>query len=104
MPSLLVSARSKSRRKRASVISSRVSLPSPFESKAIMVSLRSASTDKLHWLRAEFAETKFEANRLRLVREFIRHAEAAGDRAEAVRWRTELANFPELAPPPREIK
>jgi serine/threonine protein kinase len=62
------------------------------------------ATDKLHWLRAEFGEAATEADKLRLARDLLRRAEAAGDRAEAVRWRAEVAEYPEPAPPPREVK
>lgn len=51
------------------------------------------ATDKLHWLRAEYGygEAKPDADRLRVARELLRRSEAAGDRAEAVWWRTVLA-------------
>jgi hypothetical protein len=63
------------------------------------------ATDKLHWLRAEFGEAKTDADRLRIARDLLGHAEAAGDRNEAVRWRTEKERLePQVAPPPREVK
>lgn len=58
--------------------------------------------DKLHWLRAEFREAKTEADRLRTARELVYRAESAGNRAEAVRWQTEVdRRMPKAEPPPR---
>jgi hypothetical protein len=63
------------------------------------------ATDGLHWLRREFEEATDEADKLRLARDLLRRAEAAGDRTEAVRWRAEVAKrTPEVAPPPRPGK
>ncbi len=59
------------------------------------------AADRLHWLRAEHDDAKDPADRRRLAAELLRRAEAAGDRAEAVRWREEATPDPEPAPPPR---
>jgi hypothetical protein len=62
------------------------------------------ATDRLHWLRREFEEATDDADKLRLARDLLRRAEAAGDRTEAVRWRAEVAKrTPEVAPPPRAV-
>ncbi len=61
------------------------------------------ATDKLHWLRAEYAVEANWAKRPDLGRELLRRAETNGDRDEAVRWRMELAkSVTEVAPPPHE--
>ncbi len=63
------------------------------------------ATDKLHWLRAEYADEANWAKRPDLARELLRLAEANGDRDEVVRWRMELEkSVTELAPLPREVK
>ena len=63
------------------------------------------ATDKLHWLRAEFGEATTDAEKLRLARELLSRAEAAGDTAEAVQWRAEVrTRVPEIAPAPRPAK
>jgi serine/threonine protein kinase len=63
------------------------------------------ATDKLHWLRAEFDEANTDADRLRIARELLRRANVAGDRAEAVRWQTEVEQrVREIAPPPRPVE
>ncbi|WP_238602905.1 WD40 repeat domain-containing serine/threonine protein kinase [Fimbriiglobus ruber] len=61
--------------------------------------------DKLHWLRAEFAVAKTDADKLGIAKELLRRAETAGDRNEAVRWRAEVeSRTTAVAPPPREAK
>jgi hypothetical protein len=44
------------------------------------------TTDRLHWLRAEF-EAAEDANKPRLAKQLLARAEAAGDKIEANRWR-----------------
>jgi hypothetical protein len=58
------------------------------------------ATDRLHWLRAEFANAADEAEKPALAAELLNRAEAAGDNAEAVRWRAWLsAQAPQQEPP-----
>jgi hypothetical protein len=60
--------------------------------------------DPLHWLRKQF-EAAPDATKPPLAREILRRSEAAGDAAEAARWRRWLAeHIPEPAPPPRPAK
>ena len=47
------------------------------------------ATDKLHWLRAEYSSAR-EADKLRLAKQLLDRAEAAGDKIEAFRWRAIL--------------
>jgi hypothetical protein len=47
------------------------------------------ATDRLHWLRSEFATRGPDTEKLRLATELLRRAEESGDSAEAVRWRAE---------------
>jgi hypothetical protein len=62
------------------------------------------AADRLHWLRREFGDASQE-DRPRLAEELLRRADAAGDRAEAVRWRKWLGRSePEPAPPPRPAR
>jgi hypothetical protein len=53
------------------------------------------ATDKLHWLRQEY-ESASDADKPRLAKQLLDRAEAAGDKAEAVRWRAILT--PKSAP------
>jgi serine/threonine protein kinase/WD40 repeat protein len=53
--------------------------------------------DTLHWLRSAYRDAASDAERLRLAGELHRRAERLGDRAEALRWRDEVAR---LAPKP----
>jgi hypothetical protein len=55
------------------------------------------ATDKLHWLRQEY-ESASDANAMGLAKQLLDRAEAAGDKAEAVRWRAILT------PPPSATK
>jgi tRNA A-37 threonylcarbamoyl transferase component Bud32 len=58
------------------------------------------ATDRLHWLRAEFANGADETAKATLAAELLKRAEAAGDNAEAVRWRAWLeAHAPQDGPP-----
>jgi eukaryotic-like serine/threonine-protein kinase len=57
------------------------------------------TTDKLHWLRAEFNEAKTDADKLRCASELLRLAEASNNRIEADRWRDEQKRLsPEKSP------
>lgn len=47
------------------------------------------ATDRLHWLRQEYGNAN-DAEKSRLAKQLLDRAEAAGDKAEAVRWRTIL--------------
>jgi serine/threonine protein kinase len=58
-------------------------------------------TDRLHWLRSEFDHANADADKLHLARQLLGRAEAAGDQAEAVRWRTQLNKLNLLPEPPR---
>lgn len=49
------------------------------------------ANDPLHWLRREYTEAPYGPGRDRLAAELLRRAEALGDRAEAARWREEMA-------------
>lgn len=49
--------------------------------------------DRLYWLREEIASVQHAPDRLRLAAELLRRAEAIGDRAEAARWRDEVATI-----------
>ncbi len=48
------------------------------------------ATDRLHWLRSEFDDAEAEADKLHLARQLLGRSEAAGEQAEAVRWRAQL--------------
>ncbi len=58
------------------------------------------AADRLHWLRQEYLAAR-EADKPRLAKQLLARAEAAGDRAEAVRWRALVAPKP-AAPKPKE--
>jgi WD40 repeat protein/tRNA A-37 threonylcarbamoyl transferase component Bud32 len=49
------------------------------------------ATDRLHWLRAEFANATDQVEKAALASELLKRAEDTGDNAEAVRWRSWLA-------------
>jgi WD40 repeat protein/tRNA A-37 threonylcarbamoyl transferase component Bud32 len=58
------------------------------------------ASDRLHWLRAEFTNATDEAEKATLAAALLKRAEAAGDNAEAVRWRAWLsAQAPQQEPP-----
>jgi hypothetical protein len=60
--------------------------------------------DKLLWLRHEY-ESASDADKPRLAKQLLDRAEAAGDKAKAVRWRAVQNRLaPELAPKPRVVK
>jgi hypothetical protein len=56
------------------------------------------ATDKLHWLRQEY-ESASDADKAALAKQLLDRAEAAGDKAEAVRWREILTPAPSPAKP-----
>jgi hypothetical protein len=56
------------------------------------------ATDKLHWLRQEY-EIASDANKPGLAKQLLDRAEAAGDKAEAVRWRAVLTPKPSPTKP-----
>jgi len=56
------------------------------------------ATDRLHWLRQEY-ESASDANKPGLAKQLLDRAEAAGDKAEAVRWRAILTPKPSPANP-----
>jgi hypothetical protein len=60
------------------------------------------ATDRLHWLRAEFANATDEIGKAVLAAELLNRAEDTGDNAEAVRWRTWLAAHAPQAGPTTE--
>ncbi|HWB10568.1 MAG TPA: serine/threonine-protein kinase [Pirellulales bacterium] len=45
------------------------------------------ATDRLHWLRGEFDAAESDADQLRVAKQLLDRAEAAGDKVEAARWR-----------------
>ena len=51
------------------------------------------ATDKLHWLRQEY-ESASDKDKPSLAKQLLDRAEAAGDKAEAVRWRAILTPKP----------
>lgn len=62
------------------------------------------ATDRLHWLRREWAEAA-DALKPQVAADLLRRAEQLGDPAEAARWRRYLDDLgPHTAPPPREVK
>jgi WD40 repeat protein len=56
------------------------------------------ATDKLHWLRQEY-EGASDADKPRLAKQLLDRAEAAGDKAEAVRWQAILTPKPSPTKP-----
>ena len=54
--------------------------------------------DRLHWLRQEY-DNASEADKPALARQLLDRAEAAGDQAEAARWRRVLTPKPAPAEP-----
>ncbi len=57
------------------------------------------ATDKLHWLRQEY-ESASAKDKPSLAKQLLNRAEAAGNKAEAVRWRAILAPKPSPTKPP----
>jgi tRNA A-37 threonylcarbamoyl transferase component Bud32 len=62
------------------------------------------ANDSLHWLRGEYEAAGDDAARLRLASELLRRAEGMGDRAEAARWRDEVARLTPKPEPQPEAK
>ena len=58
------------------------------------------ATDKLHWLRAEYAVAKEDKEKLRLIDELLRRSETNGDKNEVVRWQNERAKYVRESVPP----
>jgi hypothetical protein len=56
------------------------------------------ATDKLHWLRQEYASASDKAKPT-LAKQLLGRAEAAGDKAEAARWRAILTPKPSPTKP-----
>ena len=51
------------------------------------------ATDRLHWLRQEYMNAS-DVDKPRLAKQLLDRAEAAGDKAEAIRWRAILTPKP----------
>jgi hypothetical protein len=63
------------------------------------------ASDRLYWLRKEYEQSNSNEDGLRLVEQLMVRAERFGDHVEAAYWHGRKNKlFPEVAPPPREVR